>query len=591
MRETRIRLVLGVAMFLGLPASYARAHWCDDMWISSYNISVRPDSDTSPKALYVQNNMGYQLPTFKLTATSSSGGAVTLTPPTTLKTANTLLPGEKGIWKIASGSPAKIEDLTFSVAFGDDVPNWTNQDSCYPLAGSKPVMVVKNDGSLFPPTPTGIDNPKAPPDPCVKIVALGRSLQYPVIADFEDTNAGLDKLLQYYCAGRGSWGIDDAVTKSCCKDTSSTTCPTTKSSSFGAVSDYVHLWALGEMAIRKSAMGARLPVLRERLKCGVNDGDMGFAGFALFILGYLGDDAGAKTFLQEKANAGGDLGTIAKAALYMAGDSARKADVQAGVSSSSVFVKVACAGALGIVDKDDGAVTTTIFPQVKWNNPSSASEDGKGMYAAHVLQLVALNRRGWVAKGMADGPVTFYGETGGGSGGTSGGGGATGSGGASGSGGGSGTVGSGGSSGTVGSGGRTGNRDGGSSGGAPGTGGRSSGAGGTVESGGSSGSAGSQGVGGGANNGGQAAGGAETKGSGGASGSGGSSVSGEGGESGSGGSTSQGSSPGSGGGSKTAGEEGQGSGCACNLGGRPEDVPALFALAGLGILLARRRRR
>jgi MYXO-CTERM domain-containing protein len=583
MRNTRIKVALGVAILAVLPASYARAHWCDDMWISSYNISVRPDSDTSPKALYVQNNMGYQLPDFKLTATSSSGGAVTLTPPTTLKMANTLLPGEKGIWKIASGSPAKIEDLTFSVAFGDDVPNWTNQDSCYPLAGTKPVMVVKNDGSLYPPTPTGIDSPKAPPSPCVGIVALGRSLQYPVIADFEDTNAGLDKLLQYYCAGRGSWGIDDAVTKSCCKDTSSTSCPTTKPSSFGAVSDYVHLWALGEMAIRKGAMGARLPVLRERLKCGVNDGDMGFAGFALFILGYLGDDAGAKTFLQGKASAGGDLGTIAKAALYMAGDSAQKADVQAGMQSSSVFVKVACAGALGIVDKDDSAVTTTIFPQVKWNNPSSASEDGKGMYAAHVLQLVALNRRGWVAKGMADGPVTFYGETGSGTGGASGGGGATGAGGASGSGG---------SSGTVGSGGRTGNRDGGSSGGALGTGGRSSGAGGMVSSGGSPGSGGSQGVGGGANNGGQAAGGAETEGSGGAVGSGGSGVSGEGGANGSGGSTTQGSSPESGGGSKTAGDQGQGSGCACTLGGQP-DAPALawFALAGLGLLLARRRRR
>ena len=66
--------------------------------------------------------MGYQLTNFKLTATSSSGGAITLTPPTTLKVANTLLPGEKGIWKITAGSPAKIEDLTFSVTFGDTSP-------------------------------------------------------------------------------------------------------------------------------------------------------------------------------------------------------------------------------------------------------------------------------------------------------------------------------------------------------------------------------------------------------------------------------------------------------------------------------------
>jgi hypothetical protein len=71
-------------------------------------------------------------------------------------------------------------------------------------------------------------------------------------------------------------------------------------------------------------------------------------------------EASAKSFLQTKASAGGDLGTIAKAALYLMGDTAQKADVQAGVKSSSVFVKVACAAALGIVDKDDASVTSAI---------------------------------------------------------------------------------------------------------------------------------------------------------------------------------------------------------------------------------------
>ena len=219
------KVVLGFAIFFALPATDAWAHWCDDMWSSGYNLVVRPDSDTSPKVIYVQNNMGYQLPDFKLTATSASGGTITLTPPTTLKVPNTLLPGEKGVWKITAGNPAKIEDLTFSVAFGDDFPGWTTQDACYPLAGTKPVMVVKSDGSLYPPSPTGLADAKAPPSPCVGIVALGRSLQYQALADFEDVNLGLDSLLQYYCAGRASWGIDDAVTKTYCKDTASTTCP------------------------------------------------------------------------------------------------------------------------------------------------------------------------------------------------------------------------------------------------------------------------------------------------------------------------------------------------------------------------------
>jgi hypothetical protein len=586
MRFSKNLGTLAVALVLALPAADARAHWCDDMWHSAYNLTVRPDSDTSPKELYVQNNMGYQLPDFKLTATSTSGGTVTLTPPTTLKVANTLLPGEKGVWKITAGNPAKIEDLTFSVAFGLDFAGWTTQDACYPLAGAKPVMVVKQDGTLYPPTPTGIDNPTAPGSPCVAIVALGRSLQYQAVADFEDVNAGLDKLLQYFCAGRASWGIDDAVTKTYCKDTASTTCPTNKPTGVGRVSDYVHLWAAGELAIRKASLGARLPVFRERLKCAANDGDMGYAGYALFVLGYLGEDAGAKTFLENQANPGGDLGTIAKAALYLMGDTARKADVQAGVKSSSVFVKVACAAALGIVDKDDASVTSALIPSLTWLDPSTTTEDGKGMYAAHILELVAFDRRGWVAKGVGDGPVTFYGETGGGAGGTSGSGGTSGVAGTSGRGGATG------SGGTSGGGVTTGNRDAGTdapsaTGGTVGSGGRSGSGG--VGSGGEPGSGGSPGAGGVVGSGGQGVGGAVPTGSGGAAGSG------SGGESTAGGSSGQGSTPASSGGNPTSsgGTTGKGAdtqgGCKCNLGGR-SDIPALSFLVLAGLALLRRRR-
>jgi hypothetical protein len=387
-------------------------------------------------------------------------------------------------------------------------------------------------------------------------------------------NTGLDHLLQYYCSGRASWGIDDNVTKTYCKDTSSTTCPTGKPSGVGRVSDYVHLWAAGELAIRKGALGARLPVFRERLKCAANDGDMGFAGYALFVLGYLGDDAGTKSFLQTKASAGGDLGTIAKAALYLTGDTAQKADVQAGMQASSVFVKVACAAALGIADKDDEPVTSALIPQVKWNNPAEASEDGKGMYAAHILEIAAFARRGWVPKGLGDGAVTFYGETSGATGGTPGSGGKTGAGG---------TVGTGGISGA---GGNTGTRD-------PGT-GAQSGTGGAADSGGRSGSGGgtgagrsggAPGLGGGVGNGGQGAGGTELPGSGGAT------VSGRGGAGGASGAPASGGSTTNPSGGTTGGDvNDQGSGCKCNLGRRSE-VPAPWFLALAGLLLARRRRR
>jgi hypothetical protein len=566
MRFPRISFVLVVALFLALPSADARAHWCDDLWTSAYHIVVRPDSDTSPKALYVENSMGYQLVNFKLMATDSKGSAITLTPPTTLKMANTLLPGEKGVWKISAGSPAKIEDLTFSVTFGNTSGSNSKQYDCYPVVGASPVMIVKTDGSLYPSTPTGLDNPKSPTSAtgCTfNDTPLGRSLQNQAIADWEDLDLGLDKILQLFCSGRASWGTEDGTTKTYCKDTSSTTCPTNKPSGVGSYFDYMHLWGAGALAIRKESLGARLPVFRERLKCAVNDGDVGFAGYPLFILGYLGDDAGAKSFLQTKASASDDLGTIAKASLYLMGDTTQKAAVQAGVKSSSVFVKVACAAALGIVDKDDAQVTSTIFPEVKWNEPDIASEDGKGMYAAHMLEIVAFHRRGWVFRGLSDGPVTFYGETD--------------TGGISGAGGKSGTDGTGGISG---GGGTTGKRDGGSgassgNGGAVGKGGRSGGGGVTAGEGGASGLGASPGVGG------------AEPGSGGVSGTGGDKTAG--GSSGSG--SSSVSSGGNGSGTTGGGEKSQGSGCKCSFGRRP-DVSAIsfLALAGLALMMVRRRR-
>jgi hypothetical protein len=188
--------LLGATLLFALPATRAWAHWCDDLWASSYNISVRPDSDTSPKEVYVQNNMGYQLINFKLTASTSSG-SVSLTAPTTLKVSGTLLPGEKGTWKISGGSPAKIEDITFSVSFGN-----SGQSRYYPTSGAKAVMIVKKDGSLSPPPP--------PPGLANSAGSAGRdqsrSIEFQALADWEDVDAGLDKLLNLYCSGRASCG-------------------------------------------------------------------------------------------------------------------------------------------------------------------------------------------------------------------------------------------------------------------------------------------------------------------------------------------------------------------------------------------------
>ncbi len=593
MKSRHSSLFLGAALFLALPTTSAWAHWCDDLWASSYNITVRPDSDTSPKEVYVQNNMGYQLINFKLTASTSSG-SVGLTAPT-LTVPGILLPGEKGTWKIASGSPAKVDDISFNVSFGN-----SGQSACYPTDGARAAMIVRKDGTLVPsPPPPGLATPANPG--CVwDNGRQGRSLQFSALADWEDLDSGLDKLLNLYCSGRGSWASADGVSQTYCKDSSSTTCPTSKPSGTGSKYDYMHLWAAGELAIRKESLGPRLAVFRERLKCGVNDGNTGFAGYAMFVLGYLGDDAGARSFLQTQAGSTGDLATIAKAALYLMGDASQKAAVQAGVQSSSVFVKVACAAALGIVDNDDAPVSSALIPQVKWNEPDIASEDGKGMFAAHVLELVAFARRGWVAKGVGGGAVTFYGETGSPAGGSSGS-----TGGATGAGGGPGSGGASGSGGSTAAGGSTGTRDGGADA-RPGTGGRGGRGGSTAAAGGAGGAGGVVAAGGASGSGGRSGVGGATVGTGAAPGSGGSEPpAGEGGSAGTGGAGGggdpAGGSPGGGGalavagnsgGDKPAGDEGA-AGCSCSLGGGRLGSPALslLTLAGLALLVFHRRRR
>ena len=43
----KLRQVLVVALAFGLLSSQAKAHWCDNLWASSYNIVIRPESDTA----------------------------------------------------------------------------------------------------------------------------------------------------------------------------------------------------------------------------------------------------------------------------------------------------------------------------------------------------------------------------------------------------------------------------------------------------------------------------------------------------------------------------------------------------------------
>jgi MYXO-CTERM domain-containing protein len=394
------------------------------------------------------------------------------------------------------------------------------------------------------------------------------------------------------------------VIKSNCQTATTTSCPTTTpSSAAGSKFDYMHLWAAGELAVRKSKLDTRAGVLRTRLQCGINDANNGFAGFAMMMLGYLGEDAGARTFIEGKITAGGDLGSIAKAAILLMGNAddmtKYKADVTSGTTSSSIFVKAACAAALGIAAKDDATVKSIMFPLAQWIEPDPSgggNDNGQSIYAAQLINLVAWDRRGWAPLAGDTGAVSFYGETGtSGNGGNGGGtGGATGLGGASGSAGSSGnkdaspgsdakvvTPDTAGNGGATGIGGAAGNS------GTAGTGGKA-GAGGATSAGGTSVVGGTTGATGAASAGGTTVAGGTT-GSAGSKGTGGSNsalggISGGGGEaSGSGGDTGSGTTP----------AIDDTTGCKCNLGGHTQSTPSLsiLAMAGLALFFGRRRRR
>jgi hypothetical protein len=265
------------------------------MWSSAYNIVVRPASDTitvpssgsASLDLFVQNNMGYPLQSFALTA--QIGTTKITATRQTQKVANMLLPGEKAKYTLAvtksGGGAVAIGDISFLVSFGS-----SGQSDMYGTSPGKAVMIRKSDGSLVP----------APPPPGIGTGSdQARQLQYSALADFSDVNAGLDKLMTYYCAGRASWNSgSDAVIAPACTGTATDCTKGTRAltAAKGSKYDYPHLWAAMELVVRKGSLGSRLAPLRQRLQCGAGDPNVGFAGFAMLMLGYLGDDPGARTW-------------------------------------------------------------------------------------------------------------------------------------------------------------------------------------------------------------------------------------------------------------------------------------------------------
>ncbi|MBI4820340.1 MAG: PKD domain-containing protein [Deltaproteobacteria bacterium] len=401
-------VLLTAAILTSFHPTEARAHWCHDLWASSYNLVVRPASDavTVPAGgsatldVWVQNNMGYPLRNFALTA-EASGYTINVGRQAS-KVSGYLMPGERLLHTLtlSNGSGSlPVESIEFYVSFGNG-----GQSGEYPQSPGKSVVIKKSDGSVFPPSMPNLGE------------GWGQAahLASSALADYGDLGQALDNLLEEYCAGRASWDHNGAgVQTSYCPDVSTTSCPPRQTGQDGTKWDWQKLWAAQELAYRKSALGPRLSTLRDRLQCAFDDVNLPFRAFPLFILGYLGEDPGARTFIEAIiANGGANEQAIAKAALLLfrnSEDAVRyRADVLSCTGSSNGYVAAACAASLGIVDVNDAKVEEVLLPNAQWVEPDT-SDNGYAFYVSHLLALVVWDRRGWATNAGDVGTVSFYG--------------------------------------------------------------------------------------------------------------------------------------------------------------------------------------
>jgi len=224
-------------------------------------------------------------------------------------------------------------------------------------------MVKKNDGTLVPSAnpPPGLSTPANPG--CTGDMTQARQSQYAAQTDFINVSAGLDTLMNYYCAGRGTWNSQsDAVITT---DAAALPPSAPRGRARGGTKwQYPICGFLGVGCAQECPWchPHHNPAAAASMRG--QDANTGFAGFAMMMLGYLGDDGAGNTFLVGQAGGTGDLATIAKAALLIAtsNKTTYEAAVKTGLTSGTVFVKAACAAAIGIVDLDDATVTSTLVP-------------------------------------------------------------------------------------------------------------------------------------------------------------------------------------------------------------------------------------
>jgi hypothetical protein len=394
-------VVLAATLLSIFSPGVARAHWCDDLWDSSYNIVVKPASDTvnvpadgsATLDLYVQNNMGYALENFQFRA-EAPGYEIdhVRTVPTV---ANHLMPGETLKYTLtirkSGGATLDVTSLEFYVNFGGYADGYSQRQDAY--YQDNPVMVKMEDGGLSPPS---IDQ--------ISGNSQARYLQNSANADYHDLSTGLDELLdevQCYQSGVDSTHYDS-------------------------------LWAAAELAIRGNVLGDdRRNTLRERLRCSWDHPSLTFKAFSAFVLGYLGPDGESQVFLAEKAGSSDpEEIAVAESALCIMGQPAQCDSLPGRLSGYSPQAQMVAAAALRITgdESDDPAVESELIERARW--VYFGEDEGVALMASHLVNLVAWNQRGWARNAADTGLVSFYpisedtesGGSGGGGGGGGGGG-------------------------------------------------------------------------------------------------------------------------------------------------------------------------
>lgn len=431
----------------------AHAHWCDCLWASRYNIVIRPETDSvdlpaSPASatlkVWVQNNMGYPLIEYQLEAYSSVATVGVGTP--TLKFGadsqgyRYLLPGESAeqvLTITSSGAATRLgaDDISFYVHFSNP-ENESNTDQGRAYGDHESILDVSNRTANPPGTAAVVklssgDAPVAPAIDADNKGSQARHLVNSARVDFGGTSsaAGLANLFNEYCAGKGSWAADSVRTAitdctsssvtggsfNCCGADGTTVCNRHTFTGGGDKYEWQHLWAASELGYRKSLLTApQLTTLRERLLCGAYDGHMGFKGQALFVLGYLGADTATQTELTTRlSTATGGVAAMIKAALYMMSGGASYADdMDTCVGMGEPYAEMVCAAAKSHVQRAaaDATVEAELIQRVYWgpHPPESQLETAHGLFAAHVLNVLAWDRRGWTKGGGNNGTVSFY---------------------------------------------------------------------------------------------------------------------------------------------------------------------------------------